>query len=152
MVTTFTFEEVSDLLKVSRQTIHTYATKGLGGVKLEFSPGGAQGVGVWRKVNLEQLLKFCASTKYKDTGLALAARESRQDLTYKAASLDPGDGENHLLSLAFERSSRIAAESELAVAQAELSRLHLDVQRLNSEVTRLRRAMMVLVEEEAHRN
>jgi ubiquinone biosynthesis protein UbiJ len=56
------------------------------------------------------------------------------------------------LSLAFERSSRIAAESQLAVAQAELSRLHLDVARLNGEVARLRRAMQVLVEEEAHRN
>jgi hypothetical protein len=150
VTSTFTFEEVGELLKVSRQTVQNYANKGLGGVLLESSPRGTDGV--WRQVSLEQLLHFCARTKYKNIGLALAARESRQDLTHKTASIDPGDGESHLLSLAFERSSRIAAESQLAVAQAELSRLHLDVTRLNGEVARLRRAMQVLVEEEAHRN
>lgn len=152
MVSTFTFKEVSDLLKVSRATVDTYANKGLGGVLLESSPRGPEGAAVRRQVSLEQLLKFCASTKYKDAGLALAARESRQELTHKTASIDPGDAENHLLSLAFERSSRIAAESELSVAQAELSRLHLDVQRLTGEITRLRRAMQVLVQEEVHHN
>lgn len=152
MVSTFTFKEVSDLLKVSRATVDTYANKGLGGVLLESSPRGTEGAVVRRQVSLEQLLRFCASTKYKDTGLALAARESRQDLTHKTASIDPGDSENHLLSLAFERSSRIAAESELSVAQAELSRLHLDVQRLTGEIMRLRRAMQVLVQEEVHHN
>jgi hypothetical protein len=150
--TFFTFEEVSDLLKVSRQTIDKYTKKGLYGVLLESSSRGIDGVVVRRQVSLEQLLHFCARTKYKNIGLALAARESRQDLTHKTASIDPGDGESHLLSLAFERSSRIAAESQLAVAQAELSRLHLDVARLNGEVARLRRAMQVLVEEEAHPN
>jgi hypothetical protein len=146
----FTFEEVGELLKVSRQTVQNYANKGLGGVLLESSPRGTDGV--WRQVSLEQLLQFCGGTKYKNIGLALAARESGQDLTHKTASIDLGDGESHLLSLAFERSSRIAAESQLAVAQAEMSRLHLDVERLNGEVMRLRRAMQVLVEEEVHRN
>lgn len=149
MASTFTYEEVSDLLGVSRQTVQNYANKGLGGVLLESSPRGTDGV--WRQVCLEQLLEFCARTKYRDIGLALSA-ESRQDLTHKTTSIDPGDGESHLLSLAFERSSRIAAESQLAVAQAELSRLHLDVERLNGEVTRLRRAMRVLVEEEVRHN
>lgn len=149
MADTFTFEEVGDLLKVTRQTVQNYTNKGLGGVVLESSPRGTDWI--WRQVSLEQLLQFCARTKYKDIGIALAAK-SGQVVTYKNASVDSGDGENHLLSLAFERSSRVAAESELAVAQAELSRLHLDVQRLNGEVTRLRRAMLVLVEEEVHHN